>query len=226
MAYLFSAGAMLVAIAIMLGYALLERPSTYRYRITVEVETPEGLRVGSVVRELVYRKAPRLSLESKSFTLRQRGEAVAVDLPGAQTLFSLLDVNAADTVIAALGGGDRRRPVKGLLDQGGSGEYPDRATLRKWRLELPRLVRFRDPANPKSVEPVDPYNLAESFGRGTKLRRIVVQLTDEPMNGGLEKRLPWLSKHRTISLAGNRFSKSSELADNLFTGAFSTEIEL
>lgn len=66
----------------------------YHYKMTVEVETPDGLRPGSSVREVIYTedliakyliKLPDAGVVS----VRQHGEAVAVDLPGGQTLFAL-----------------------------------------------------------------------------------------------------------------------------------------
>src|SRR5207253_11489286 len=58
---------------------------TYRYRMTVYVDTPAGPRSGSSVIEVVY-SPPVLMGHSQSDV---RGEAVAVDLPGG-TLFALL----------------------------------------------------------------------------------------------------------------------------------------
>lgn len=192
MAYLLSAGTMVAGLGAVLWHGLSESPSTYRYRMTVEIETPDGPRTGSAVRELVYRKAPRLSMEAKTFILKERGEAVAVDLPGGQAVFALLDENAADTIIAGLGGGDRRRPVKDLLDRGGSGEYPDRAVLRQSYLDLPQLVRFRDLRDPTSMESLAPDDLEPSLGAGVRIKRVGIQITGDPVTEELTNRLPWL----------------------------------
>lgn len=63
----------------------------YRYRLTVEVETPEGLRTGSSVIEVMQRIVrPGSHPSSWAIDRRIRGEAVAVDLPQGQTLFALL----------------------------------------------------------------------------------------------------------------------------------------
>ncbi len=52
------------------------------------------------------------------------------------------------------------------------------------------LVRFRNIRDPSSVETVDPDNLAKSFGAGVRLKRITVQITDDPVTSGIDKRLP------------------------------------
>ena len=58
------------------------------------------------------------------------------------------------------------------------------------------LVTFADRDDPTSVARVDPDDLAASFGEGVKLRRITVQLTDDPVTSGIEERLGWLTEHR------------------------------
>jgi copper chaperone CopZ len=48
----------------------------------------------------------------------------------------------------------------------------------------------------QAVQRVDPANLAASFGPGIRLKRITVEVTDDDVTTGIEKRLRWLSKHR------------------------------
>jgi hypothetical protein len=57
------------------------------------------------------------------------------------------------------------------------------------------MVRFRDMADPKSVEQVDPSDLAKTLGRNIKLKSLTVQVMDEPVTKGIEKRLRWLGKY-------------------------------
>jgi hypothetical protein len=58
----------------------------------------------------------------------------------------------------------------------------------------PLLVRFRDLADPTSVERVDPDDLANSFGKGVTLKAITVARTEAEVSRGIEGRLPWLEK--------------------------------
>ena len=54
---------------------------TYRYRMTVEVETPEGLKTGSSVIEVSTDVASEYTIPTPGkVTNRVRGEAAAVDL--------------------------------------------------------------------------------------------------------------------------------------------------
>ena len=54
------------------------------------------------------------------------------------------------------------------------------------------LVTFKDINDPKTVERVDPNNLAEAFGQGVRLARASIEITNEPVTTGIEKRLPWM----------------------------------
>ena len=58
--------------------------------------------------------------------------------------------------------------------------------------DYPMLVTFTDIDDPKSVQRVDPANLAASFGPGIRLKRITVEVTDDDVTTGIEKRLRWL----------------------------------
>lgn len=68
------------------------RPSeTLRYRLTIEVETPQGVRSGSSVIEVRGVRNPDwVNIEGRGTRASFRGEAVAVDLPHGKTLFALL----------------------------------------------------------------------------------------------------------------------------------------
>lgn len=86
------------------------------------------------------------------------------------------------------------------------------------------LVTFGDLADPTSVRLVDANNLAANFGEGVSLKRITVQMTDDPVTTGIEGRLQWLPKMYSTMLDGQRLNNSQALANNLNQGAFSQGI--
>ena len=194
-----------------------ERFEPVRYRLTAVVETPEGLRSGSSVIEVAWamsRTSPPLG--GSGYTVK--GEAAAVDLPGGQTLFVLLrsaeEVDWAAWVI-------KRIPSAGMIEQAKPTQSnraaqiasekryldlvrADRGVHAVWRaqpphnlpgLSIPYFVRFRDEADPKSVEQIDPANLAKSLGPGVRLKSLTVQVTEDPVTTGIAKRLGWLGTH-------------------------------
>jgi hypothetical protein len=86
------------AAALVGGCSLVFPSDRLRQKITVEVDTPQGIRIGSAIIETKVQQGMSFGDSSGTqFTLR--GEAVAVDLPGDQTLFALLrgaDAASAD----------------------------------------------------------------------------------------------------------------------------------
>lgn len=221
-----------VALAGLLASGCSGKPSLpdYRYRLTVEVETPQGLRTGSSVIQVASHVSGKLALRAGDVTTQVKGEAVAVDLPGGKVLFALLSKPgsaegannyAFDALIPKpwVGWEEYVRDVNVLVGRDGVGVLAP--------ADYPMLVTFADIRDPNSVARVDPTDFAPSFEPGVKLKRITVQMVDEPVTAGIEKRLGWLTDYRkrgarlngSISIA----IATNDLSDNLGTGSFSTE---
>jgi hypothetical protein len=81
-------------------------------------------------------------------------------------------------------------------------------------------------ADPKSVEAVAADALEKSFGPGTKLRRITVQITDDAVTSGIGKRLAWLGEYYNKMLDGHRYNDSTNLNNSLASGAFAANTGL
>ena len=208
-------------------YWLNYRPHVYRYEITIEVDTPEGVRSGSSVREVKWSAQPRSF--GNFFTFKQRGEAVAVDLPGGQTLFSPMDNNGYDTVLTGFGAASTG-DLKLVLDRANADRkiytFPSENELRPRRLHLPIMVWFSDLNDPKSVMKVNSEDFEAAFGPGVRLKRITMQMTGKPVTQQIERRLKWLPelRKRRARLNGKTGSiATKELADNLGSGAFKAE---
>lgn len=185
---------------------------TYRYRLTVEVETPEGLKTGSSVIEVRSGVGGKAAGPMAVYTTEVRGEAVTVDLGRRGLMFALLrSGDNVDWAGQAMMRGivpdpspEQRQAMKDpwrdaikaryakLLTMRGIYDLPREVDILGLRDNYPMLVRFRDIADPGTVEQVDPDDLARSFGEGVKLKRITVQLTDDPVTTGIVKRLGWL----------------------------------
>lgn len=178
----------------------------YNYKITVEVEAPAGLVSGSAVRNITVRKGSDNNLpEARGMQRDLVGEAVAVELPNGEMLFSLISENSKFT-------GELNLPIlpkpksRGridhyqhqlnimMADKEKVSEIPrlSPSSINKSRSIFPQLVRFTDMADPKSLELIDPANLAGTFGDGYSLKRITIQITDDPVTVGISKKLKWL----------------------------------
>jgi hypothetical protein len=166
-----------------------------RYKMVVKVETPQGVRTGFAVREVVRETpAPLPSIAESRTQYRLRGEAVPVDLPNGQTLFALLRSNDDGPDHA---GRDIFQSIK-LAGDGPFALWPnapavvERSPSGAIGRRIPMLVRFRDIEDPTTVERVDPANLEASFEPGFRLTTITVEASDEPVTEETEKRVRWL----------------------------------
>lgn len=193
------------AVALLGGCGLVTNHPAFRYRVTIEVDTPQGLRSGSSVIEV---RAGEVGTTLGGAGVEVSGEAVAVDLPGGQTLFALLRGEAendwAGRVMFDVTPRPRSEPgqekksfgrrIEAILDNHKLNVVP-RMKPAAFDADppisgYPIMVGFMNIKDPKTVVRVDPDNLAGSFGDGVKLRRITVQLTDDAMTTGIEKKLP------------------------------------
>ena len=198
--------------------SLADDAPDYRYRLTVEVDTPEGLRTGSSVIEVEQRLVrPGSDPSARAVRRSIRGEAVAVDLPDGRVLFALLrskdNVDWAGYILPWLApdrsGRTFEEKLGAPLSLKGEVAVPRRFPRRAGSIlheneAWPMLVTFGDLADPTSVSEVDPDDMAASFGEGYAINRITVQLTDEPVTTGIEERLGWLTDPTVMENPGWR----------------------
>jgi hypothetical protein len=214
-----------------------DKAPDYRYRLTVEVETPEGVKTGSSVIQVEQALGGAASaggLAGGQIYYSVRGEAVAVDLPGGRTLFALLrsenDIEWSARVVQMLAPKIKGEPWEHSFDNvllvKGSVEvprmWPANVTLPE-RSAYPMMVTFGDPADPTSVAEVDPDELEATFGEGVRFKRITVELTDDPVTSGIDKRLGWLSNYYDKMLDGNSnqtIRATNRFANSLTQGDF------
>ena len=212
-----------------------------RYKVTVEVEDNGAHRSGSSVMSFKLSK-PTVPLASP-YDAEFKGQAVAVDLGRRQVLFALLKDESGDLgtvpmlperVFADLtSGSERVRNLRQIASHEGLVRElprfgPKISDSREPFVQYPLLVRFRDLDQPESVEAVAPDALEEAFGSGVKLKRITVQITDEPVTNDIKKRLPWLEDvgrvRSTFIPNPPRLLKDSVPVQLVSSSDFSTEL--
>lgn len=225
-----------ILIAMMVGvpylaWTIFYPSSTLRAKITIDVETPEGLKTGSSVHEVVFslEPCPLCNTSGPKFRRHVRGEAVVVDLGERGTLFALLNGGGgnypeADPVtpfiLEKLFGLKEDKDWRGAEAVRVLGRASGQADIPQNL--LPFMVRFRDINDPKTVERIDPANLAASFGPGVKLNKATIEITRDPITSGIEKQLEWLPKviRDGGAIDGTRFPATNDLKSNLGGGAF------
>ncbi|MCA1533855.1 hypothetical protein I6F21_14935 [Bradyrhizobium sp. NBAIM03] len=201
---------------------------TIRYRLTINVEIDGKLVSGSGVTQVKQSDTRGLFGSMGGFGNEVSGEAVVVDLGLHGTLFALLHGPKA-------GYGDLGGPASMLFHAFADSIKNETDPLAQVRLlreqhphrvlkvdEIPMLVRFRDHNDPKSVEQIDPKNLAATFGDGVLLRDVAIEVTQDPLTAGIQAKLPWLKDMKT-HLDGDQYHRRNTLANELSARDFYRE---
>ncbi len=198
---------MVLAALVIWDFAYPWRPAWYR--LSFVVETPDGDKTASGVRLVYDWKQPTLGLAPSSGGTWGAGEAIPVDLGRRGVLFVLnaprnpdgTPSNSAVSVpineIYHRLKGRWLQNVPQLRDLSGVIELEPQ--------ELPYLVYFRDTNDPKTVQAVDPNDIAKDLGAGVRLKHATLEfvsfgtwpfyllgLGGVPLTRGIEKWLPWL----------------------------------
>lgn len=181
----------------------------WRYRMTVTVETPEGLKTGSAVREVKVEKGLKL-LPEMGASIALKGEAIVIDLGHRGVLFALMRGGMQGADYAKLLPFEVFPYEKGEMTTEGihyySGLKKDKALLKPE--QYPMIVRFKKLTDPLTVETV--YNVKRNglkgkpfifnkiddvFGKDVVLRSVLVEMTQDTVtNDVITKYLPWLDK--------------------------------
>jgi hypothetical protein len=186
-----------------------------RWRLTMEIDTPAGVRSGSAVMKSHFYKTWGNSVGE------MRGEAVFADLGGGRHVIALL--------VHGPRGEDSGNQMPALAvtamtgEPWGSGAY--QALEKRWgrlsgsaelkRELIPTLVTFTDLANPATAKVVPPTaeGFAAAFGPGFAFKRATVEIVPggilpfsliplgwpqwlfgAPVTRGIEARLPWYGR--------------------------------
>ncbi|QDW38477.1 hypothetical protein FFI89_015800 [Bradyrhizobium sp. KBS0727] len=179
----------------------INRPG-HKYRLTVEVETPQGRKSASSVLAVHPDRG-----YSRGGHTRTVGDAVFVDLGGGKNLVALLahldgkldldDINYLALRAYNAAGGKR---VSFNEMNRLTGSVPVKGAL------IPVLVSFGDPANPATARVVLPDDLAAVLGNGYRLGEITAEVVPngfwpvdfggalgEPVTRAIAAKLPWLN---------------------------------
>ncbi len=205
---------------------------TWRYRVIVEIATPEGIKTGSAIRELRVHTEPGFLGVRKQGVARLVGEAVVIDLGQRSKLFALLTEDDLFQAFPYNNGA-------GVLAPEGIRFYNELKSGMKAPLppaKYPTFVIFADLNDPKSVQlaygsrfdvetqktvPVD--QLEELLGVGVNVRSVTIEITNDPVAWNIDKVLPWLRALNGGYLDGRFSGGGPELSNILHGGKFINE---
>ena len=178
----------------------INRPA-HKYRLTVEVDTPDGVKSASGVMSVHPDRG-----YSRGGHTRTRGEAIFVDLGGGKNLLALLahldksidfdDVNyLALRAYKAAGRNVSFNEMSKL-----TGAVPVAGAL------IPVLLTFSDPRDPSTARVVPPDDPEVALGKGFHFHAVSIEVVPnglwpldfggalvEPVSRGIEAKLPWLN---------------------------------
>jgi hypothetical protein len=201
----------------------INRPG-HKYRLTVEVETPAGMKSASGVMAVVPDRG-----YSRGGRTTTSGDALFVDLGGGRNLLALmahrdksLDLDGMNYLaLRAYGAaGDKRVSFNEMSRMTG-------VVAVKGQL-IPLLATFSDLADPATMREVPPDDLESVIGHGFRLQAITVEVVPngfwpldfggvlgEPVTRGILTRLAWWSRANDPAATALRAAglKSAEALD-------------
>jgi hypothetical protein len=208
------------------GYFKIYYPTIYyRFKITLEVQTPSGIKSGSVVNE-----------ESYSFHLFDRNfmPSAGGGVTKAEALF--IDLGASKNLILTIHYDPTRQNTPTSMDMGAIGQgfcetnclgepfafrnelstAPKRGPFVVDITRLPNAVTLTDVNDYKSMRHLQPEAIDAVLGPGYAIKSAQLEITDEPLTEKIEQQLPWLAEHFKDrgSFDGSRYAgpKSSILS--------------
>lgn len=185
---------------------MLEREDALNYRITVDVHTPLGMKSGSGVWEVRIRDAWLTSPDGQSRWTYQ-AQAIPVDLPGGPIFVMIGSETHPELPFDII----RNRMIaldpKSDWAESRKRLWPawvnEKAAFSLPRSDFPTFVRFRDIQDPRTIEEIDPDNLAV-LGPNIDLRGIHIQVTSDPVTEGIERRFPWWNAFKSRHFDGSQ----------------------
>ncbi|TWB02411.1 hypothetical protein FBZ96_1031193 [Bradyrhizobium stylosanthis] len=196
------------------------RTESYRYKLTLAVTTPDGVKRGSTVVQVRFWD---VSFPAKGTMHKLDGQALYLDLgPGTRPLIALLtrrlhrkyDDEIRWTEEAGPGTPLILRAYGEARSRDFMDDVPRVARLRGPRKispnDLPDLVTFADMGDPSSVIEVDRNDLQASVGANITLSEVTIESTDEPITRGIEHVLPWIPTYFEKNLRLDRSGLTGE----------------
>lgn len=178
----------------------IHRPD-HKYRLTLQLETPQGVRSASGVMSVHPDRG-----YTKGGSTQTRGDAVLLDLGGGKNLVALLahhgdrgiDLDDINYVAVRAFGAAGQRAVFRQMDRV-TGAAPVAGPV------MPVLATFTDLSDPSSMREVKPDAVETALGQGFRLKGVSVEVVPngfwpidfggvlgEPVTRGLAAKLPWL----------------------------------
>ena len=166
---------------------------THRYRIMIEVDTPEGLKSGSSIIQSTTTGKSDWILQTGGTYSSVKGEAIFIDLGDGKNIVATLvfgptgaNVDRLSSLAAEAFNRDKAFWYKKAPDWTGKAELHDEL--------IPTLVTFSNPADPATARVVRPDEFEMVFGPGYRFKGAWLEMTtDDVVWQRIEEKLLWLN---------------------------------
>ncbi|KJC41136.1 hypothetical protein UB31_16830 [Bradyrhizobium sp. LTSP849] len=197
-------------------YLWVQPAYTHRVRLTIEFQTPDGIKSGSsVIETSTWESGNWGPAEARGIRSDFKGRAVFVDLGHGKNVVALLSFGAIGTDQNRLFG-----LTRDALAPAEKGDWTEEYKLKGRGVlppdDIPALATFKDINDPSSAVRVDPADAAATLGSGFAFRQALLETTSDPALRGIEKVLPWWrSPGRPAEIAYRAWRGGSRIGDSI-----------
>jgi len=218
----------LVAIVVVGSLIYLNRPD-HKYRLTIDIQTPDGIKSGSSVIAVYHAKDGGI-IPGVGGGTGIKGDAIFIDLGGGRNLVALLAQGEHASYVDGMDGLAWRAFLAAGYSKpsAGTSTAPDASpkilfsdvknltgTVPVTGPLIPTLATFKDVNDPKSIVEVRSDDLTSVFGSGYRIQSLSLTMLPvglwpldfggflgEPVTKGIENKLPWISQLKSKNLGG------------------------
>ena len=208
-------------------YNYVTYPSyTYRYRMTVEVETPEGVKTGSSVVEIYNNQIPvsMAGLFGGHYNwMNIEGEGVFVEIGDGKILFldkisndHIMDILVDTFPIPIVDEKDKKivyriDNIREVMKYYGTLINSKAEVSEK---NFPTMLAVVNKNNQEDIQRVNSENMEEVFGEGIKLKRVVIEMTQNavtknPLNSILRPKISGYEYRQTMNQVKKNFNTNN-----------------
>ena len=189
----------LATIALLFAAYKLNYPTyDWHQKLTLEVQTPDGVKSGSTVNYVALKKVWTPSFLGHDRVYEFSGEALALDLAPGKVLFVLLS-GLDRTSQEAMAWGVYKDLIPEEKDSSGYYIFDAYRNISKAketrvvpRKNYPLFLTFADLNDPRTFSIVDPDNLEATFGPGFSVKQMTLGITSERLTYGvIDPYIPW-----------------------------------
>jgi len=183
-----------VAASLLGAFSIYMNLPAYRCRLSIQIDTPEGPKMGTGV-FAVHQIHIRWGLpETKGVRSRVRGEAIFIELGKGHHVVALLALGrwgedkyrmSSLPLLAFLAAG---RKIEWFDVKNQKGSVPLKGDL------IPTLVTFADVNDARSARVVPPDQFGSVFGPGYRFAGATIEITKDPITTGIKNKLPFLNR--------------------------------